>query len=46
MEVMNNGDGEIRVCENCGEGIYLEYEEIIVLCPKCEKTISYFEGGD
>jgi len=39
-------NGEIKICGNCGESVYLEGEEIIAVCPKWGKTISHFEGRD
>jgi len=37
---MNDGDGEIKRCSNCGEGLYLFDAEDIKLCPRCGGVVS------
>lgn len=44
---MDDGDGEIRICQNCGEAVWLSYyEEDLAICPNCGEVVSFFQGGD
>jgi RNA polymerase subunit RPABC4/transcription elongation factor Spt4 len=38
---MEDGDGEMRVCTNHGECIYIFKEDNFQICPKCQDTVSY-----
>lgn len=43
---MGDGNGDIKICQICGEGIWLSDEEVVVICQNCSEIVSFFEGGD
>jgi len=42
---MNHGNGDIKICSNCGEAVYVSKDDIKI-CPKCRNVVLYFDGGD
>ena len=42
---MNHGNGDIKICLNCGEAVYV-FKDDIKICPKCRDVVLYFDEGD
>ncbi len=39
-----SGDGEIKICEACGETAFVFEEDSCIICPKCGEIISCFSN--